>query len=183
TPSNSADSPLFQYLVEHARERVRAFFVDAGKAIVLLLQQVVFVGDVEGCENGYAQRIGGRGLLGYRSHFQIDIIGELLNVVGIGPAQIVGLVVDIDADASGRNRCLGGLGLRHYEASERASICLSIFSTRPRTSSRSRRRVTICWRIVSTSSSRSSSCSRRRLTSRSAIFFASRAAFNSSMVL
>src|SRR5579859_5848494 len=64
-----------------------------------------------------------------------------------------------------------------------ASICLSIFSTRPRTSSRSLRRAIISPRSTSSSSSRVSSCSRRRLASRSAAALPSRADFSSSMAL
>src|SRR5215472_11813234 len=63
------------------------------------------------------------------------------------------------------------------------SICLSIFSTRLRTSSRSLRRDTTVARKVSSSFSRSSICARSRLASRSAAAFAARAAFNISIAL
>src|SRR6185312_6199908 len=181
--TKSRNAPILNNFVQHAGKRAGALLVGAGDGIVLLLEQVVLVGDVEGGENCDSQRIHRRGLLGYGTHLQIDIFSKVENVICVAAAEVITLVVNVNADASRSGfLCAVRLCAHAGTASLIASICFSIFSTRLRTSSRSRRSITICSRKVSTCSSRSSNCSRKRLTSRSAIILASRADLRSSMV-
>src|SRR6476661_3358835 len=173
-----------------------------GAGIAGALQQVIFVGNIQRGENGQTGGIHGMGLLGDGSHFRINVLSQLNDVVGVGAAKIVGLVENLHTDgvvariferwmfSDGRHnffapsesqvRC--GTQLAACCSSAIVSICCSIFSTRERISSRSLRSLTISRRMVSTSSSRSSSCSRTRRTSRSATARASRAALYNSIV-
>ena len=65
-------------------------------SFVLALQLVIVVGDVEGGEDGDAERIDGGGVLGNGAHLGIDKFGEALDVGGVRAAQVVALVVDFD---------------------------------------------------------------------------------------
>src|SRR6266699_1737488 len=141
------------------------------------LQQMVFVGNIQGSEDRQTRRIHGVGLLRNSAHLGIDVLSQFNDVVSVGAAKIVGLVENFHSDSiiAGifqrrmfRDGCHNlfapsgssvrrGTQLAACCSSAMVSICCSIFSTRPRISSRSLRRLTISRRIVSTSSSRSSS--------------------------
>ena len=64
----------------------------------LRFELVVFVGDVEGGQDGDVEGIDGAGVLGDGAHLGIDEFGQALDIGRIGAAQMIALVVDLDAD-------------------------------------------------------------------------------------
>src|SRR5690348_2785974 len=178
----------------------RSQVVFAGYGLIFTLEDVEFVCDVKRCQDGQAQGIDRCGLLGKLAHLAVNIFSQLENVLGIDAAQAVGLIVNLDSDAVavGLGHCRFGhrastaaatcrtralcFDYASDSAEVNASICLSIFSIRVRTSSRSFRSETTSVRMVWICSSRSDTCCRSRSMVRSAVARASRAAFSCSMV-
>src|SRR5580692_343480 len=163
---------------------------------------MIFIRDIERSQNRESSRVHRVGLLRYRSHLGVHVFSKFEDVLRIRAAKIVGLIEDLDAHAAFvsvlGSRLFGGARHNLFRSlltvasiladqlaacsSASVSICCSIFSTRPRISSRSLRNCTISRRRPSTSSSRSSSCSRSRCASRSDAARASRAALYISIV-
>src|SRR5581483_7644467 len=156
---------------------LRALHVVPASAFELAFQNVVLVGNVEGCEHGQTQRINRRSLLGDGAHLAIHVFGEPRNVVGIGAAQVICLVKNLHPHTVGGGSCRSFFdGVLHgpllsfgdpgnwspTASSVKLSIWRSMFSTRPRISSRSRSRATTSRRNCSNSSSRASNCCRSR---------------------
>ena len=67
----------------------------------MLLQAQEFISDVQGGEHGDTQGVDRIAVGGDSTHLAVDHGCELLNVVRIRSAQVIGLVVDIYADGSG----------------------------------------------------------------------------------
>jgi hypothetical protein len=67
----------------------------ASESVVALADGAEFVGDVECCEDGYAEAIDGATVSGDGAHFGVDDGGEALDVGGIGATEMIDLVVDI----------------------------------------------------------------------------------------
>src|SRR5437764_12236993 len=99
------------------------------------------------------------GLVRHRPHFAIDVFGKFQDVIGIGPAQVVGLVENFNPHTgiSGflNRRMFGGSGHVCFLWTQLAacscvmwSMCESIFSTRPRMSSRTLRTPTVRRRML-----------------------------------
>jgi hypothetical protein len=70
----------------------------SGEGVITLAQGLEFVGDVERSQNGYAQRIYGVAECGDGAHFGVYGLSELLDVDGVGSAEMVDLIVDFDGD-------------------------------------------------------------------------------------
>ena len=92
----------------------------AGEVVVCqaLGRGAELVGDVEGGEDGDAEGVDGIAVGGDGAHLGVDDGGEALDVVGVGAAEIVDLVVDVDGDGlalrglgDGLLRGLGGFAL------------------------------------------------------------------------
>ncbi len=103
--ARSEAGTLAQNLIEKTIKGVGAGFerglvgLDlAGECFVPLLKGEQLVGDVEGGEHGYAQRIDSGAVGGDGAHFRVDEVGELLDVNRILATQVVGLVVDFNGD-------------------------------------------------------------------------------------
>jgi hypothetical protein len=64
----------------------------------MLLQPHEFIGDVQGRENGHAQRVDRAAVRGDSPHLVVNRLCQLLNVFRIVGAQMIGLIVDIYAD-------------------------------------------------------------------------------------
>ena len=64
--------------------------------VVALADGGEFVGDVEGGEDGYAEGVDGAAVGGDGAHLGVDDGGEALDVSGVGAAEVVDLVVDVD---------------------------------------------------------------------------------------
>src|SRR3954463_524437 len=90
---------FFQSVVEHVAQLMGASAVLAGDGLVFALEHLVLVGDVQRGEHGQPQRVDRRGLLGHGAHLRVHVLCELEDVIGIGPAQVVGLVVNLHTDA------------------------------------------------------------------------------------
>ena len=108
-----ACATVFEDFVEHVSDGAGAGadgllrgLEAAGEGIVTLARGAEFVGDVEGCEDGYAEAIDGASVGGDGTHFCVDDLGEALDVSGVGSAEIIDLIVDIDCDGL----TCGGLG-------------------------------------------------------------------------
>src|SRR5579859_445202 len=101
-----ADTPgILENFIQCAGELARALAIFAGQRLVSFFQNVIFVGDIQGGENGQAQRIDGRGLLGHGAHFYVNIFGQLQNVVRIGSAKVINLIVNLNSDRRWRWLC------------------------------------------------------------------------------
>src|SRR6202158_4833577 len=163
-------------------------------AVLSCLQQVIFIGDIQCRQYGQPHRIDRIGRLGHGAHLGVHILRQLQNVFRIGSAQVVRLVKNLHPHAGVLrifHHLVLGRGshnpfLRRSKrveawllrlscviaaaqlASAIDSICCSIFSTRPRISSRSFFSRTVSRRSVTNSSSRSCICCRERCASRSA---------------
>src|SRR5438552_14558501 len=68
---------------------------------------MIFVRDIERSENGQANRIHRGSLLGDSAHLAIHIFSELQDVLGIGTAQVIGLIENVDPYAA-----VGGIAYR-----------------------------------------------------------------------
>src|SRR5271155_1580982 len=73
----------------------------AAKVTGVLLQTHEFIGDVQGGEYGDAQGVHRIAVGGDSTHLSINHGCELLNIVDIRSAQVIGLVVNIYADGRG----------------------------------------------------------------------------------
>ena len=108
-----ADLAVFEDFVEYVGEGggaaaggvLRGLEV-AGERVETLAGGAEFVGDVEGGEDGDAEAVDCVALGGDGAHFGVDNGGETFDVGGIGAAEMVDLVVDVDRDGL----ALGGLG-------------------------------------------------------------------------
>src|ERR1035438_3731447 len=156
--------------------------------VLPFLEQVIFIGNIQCSQDGQSHRIDRIGRLGHGAHLGVHILRQFQDVLRVGPAQVVRLVKNLYPHAGvlrvfhhlilGRGShkpFLRGVVLptscataRPWLASAIDSICCSIFSTRPRISSRSFFSRTVSRRRVTSSSSRSCICCRTRCASRSA---------------
>src|SRR5207249_6004764 len=75
----------------------RGVLVSGWPGILTSFEQVVFVGNIEGGKHGQAHRVDGIGGLGNGAHLGVDVLSQFEDVLGIGPAQIVSLIEDLDA--------------------------------------------------------------------------------------
>jgi hypothetical protein len=112
-----SDFAVFEDLVEHVGEGggaaaggVLRVLDAAGERVVTLAGGAELVGDVEGGEDGYAEAVDGVAVGGDGAHLGVYDGGEALDVGGVGAAEIVDLVVDIDRDGLGDGLVFGGLG-------------------------------------------------------------------------
>src|SRR5579864_1951097 len=60
---------------------------------------MIFIGDIQRSQHRQAGRVHGVGLLRYRPHLGIHVLGQLQDVLRIRPAQIVSLIEDLHAHA------------------------------------------------------------------------------------
>ena len=100
-----ADFAVFEDFVEHVGEGSRrgcgwsaGVLEAAGEGVVALAGGAELVGDVEGGEDGYAEAVDGVAEGGDGAHLGVDDGGEALDVGGVGAAEMVDLVVDVDGD-------------------------------------------------------------------------------------
>jgi hypothetical protein len=84
--------------LETSRERVEAL---AGSAKL--------VGDIQGGQDGYAEAVDGVAVSSNGAHLGVDDLGEAFDVLGIGAAKMVDLVVDVYSDRLGDGLTFGGL--------------------------------------------------------------------------
>ena len=83
-----------------ARLRVECceFWRVPARLFVALAGGAELVGDVEGGEDGDAEGVDGVAVGGDGAHLGVDDGGEALDVGGVGAAEIVDLIVDVDGD-------------------------------------------------------------------------------------
>src|SRR5579871_1136298 len=100
-----ADFAIFENFVEESGERTGAGTHGdlgegeaASEGFVALAEGLKLVGDVESGKDGYAERIDSVAKGGDGAHFGVDDVRELLDVGGVGAAEIVDLVVNFDSD-------------------------------------------------------------------------------------
>ena len=111
-----SDLTIFEDLVEHVGEgggaaaggvlRVLQGAGEVGDLVVTLAGGAELVGDVESGEDGDAEAVDCVAVGGDGAHLGVDDGGQALDVGGIGAAEIVDLVVDVDGDGL----ALRGLG-------------------------------------------------------------------------
>src|SRR5207253_2874088 len=63
------------------------------------LQQMVFVGNIERCQDGKTRRIDSMGLLRHSPHLGIDVLSQFNDVIGVGAAKIIGLIENFHSDS------------------------------------------------------------------------------------
>jgi hypothetical protein len=103
-----ADLAVFEDLVEHVGEgggagsggvlRVLQAAGEVGYLVVALAGGAELVGDVEGGEDGDAEAVDGVAMGGDGPHLGVDDGGETFDVGGVGAAEMVDLVVNVDGD-------------------------------------------------------------------------------------
>src|SRR5580704_443473 len=113
----SAYFAVFEDLVEHVGEGggagasgVLRVLQAAGERIEALACGDKFIGNVERGQDGYAEGVDGVAVGGDGAHLGVDDLGEALDVGGVGAAEIVDLVIDVDSDGLGDGLTFGGLG-------------------------------------------------------------------------
>ncbi len=60
---------------------------------------MVLIGNIQGRKDGKTHRIDGVRRLGNGAHFGVNVLRELEDVIGIGAAQVVGLIENFHPDA------------------------------------------------------------------------------------
>src|SRR5271168_5311693 len=96
---------VFEDLVEHMGEGsgagaggVLRVLDGAGEVVVTLPGGAELVRDVEGGEDGHPEGVDGVAVGRDGAHLGIDDGGEALDVGGVGAAEVVDLIVDVDGD-------------------------------------------------------------------------------------
>ena len=88
----SARRFFFQYFVERVRQVMHPLQISRRSAILIALQQMIFIGDVERRQHRQPRRIHGLRLLRHGAHLAVHVLGQLENVFRVGSAQVVRLV-------------------------------------------------------------------------------------------
>ena len=112
-----SDLAIFEDFVEHVGERggagaggVLRVLDGAVEVVEALAGGAELVGDVECGEDGDAEAVDGVAESGDCAHLGVDDGGKALDVGGVGAAEIVDLVVDVDSDGLALGGLSGGLG-------------------------------------------------------------------------